>query len=347
MTQQLSSIAIRLAESGMVPDRLLKAGISYACGRRLRELKRVHRAAPEYQYQHFLNLLNKSPVAESTDKANEQHYELPPDFFGCVLGPRLKYSCCEWGPGVENLGDAEQAALKTVVLRSELMSGQQILELGCGWGSLSLYLAERFPTANITAVSNSHGQRMYIEHICNIRRITNLQVITADINTFKAERQYDRIVSVEMFEHVRNYSKLFGQIRNWLKDDGKLFVHVFSHSDFPYIFETDGAKNWMGRYFFTGGIMPSHDLLVKAQDSLRLENQWRISGTNYAQTADAWLANLDRNKIAILRVLTTIYGEEESKLWFQRWRMFFIACRELFAYRGGSEWGVSHHLFVK
>ena len=300
---------------------------------------------PETTFQLFLDRLRSSSIAESTLEANQQHYELPPEFFELILGPRRKYSGCEWPEGVTSLEQAELTALETVVTRSGLSDGQSILELGCGWGSLSLYLAERFPTSKILAVSNSTPQRHFIEAEAKRRSLGNLTVLTADINEFEPHSRFDRILTIEMLEHVRNYPVLFGRIRDWLVPDGRLFVHVFRHKDFAYTFEAEGSENWMGRHFFTGGVMPSHDLLIRVQSSLSLEQSWQINGTNYARTADAWLRNLNANRIGVEKVLEKHYGTEHSRVWLNRWRMFFIACRELFGFKDGSEWGVSHYLF--
>lgn len=347
MNETFSRIAISLAESGKISDSLVSFGIERACAQRLRQIQRQYSQDPEGELAKFIDQLNRAPIAENTDEANQQHYELPPEFFELVLGPRKKYSGCEWPSGVSTLEEAETTALETIVSRAEIEAGHSILELGCGWGSLTLYLAERFPTSNIVAVSNSARQREYIESQCKKRKIKNVRVITADINHFEPQSQFDRIVTIEMLEHVRNYSALFAKIKNWLAPNGKLFVHIFRHKEFAYLFETEGSQNWMGRHFFTGGVMPSHDLLIKAQDSLKIEQQWQVNGVNYSRTADAWLVNMTRNQAEILNILRTVYNSEEVELWYQRWRMFFIACRELFGFAEGAEWGVSHYLFVK
>ncbi|MFM9874543.1 MAG: SAM-dependent methyltransferase [Fimbriimonadaceae bacterium] len=345
MNDSINTLAISLAEKGAVPDFLLSFGIERACGQRLREVRAQYSDDPASEFDRFLTQLDMAPIAESTDEANEQHYELPPEFFQLILGPRRKYSGCEWPKGVTTLADAEVAALKTVVARADIRPGQRILELGCGWGSLCLYLAEKFPSCEIVTVSNSAGQRGFIESVCVERGFSNLKVITADINEFEPDGTFDRVVTIEMLEHVRNYSELFARIKAWLAVDGKLFVHVFRHKDFAYLFETEGSQNWMGRHFFTGGVMPSHDLLIRAQDSLDIIESWQVNGTNYALTADAWLDNMTRNRTAIMRVLDAHYGATESSIWYQRWRMFFMACRELFGFDEGMEWGVSHYLF--
>ena len=345
MKEVINRIAISLAESGKIPDSLVSYGIERACAQRLREIRGQYSQDPAGELAKFIEHLNQAPIAESTKEANQQHYELPPEFFELVLGPRKKYSGCEWSTGVSTLEEAEKVALDTVVSRAEIEPGQTILELGCGWGSLTLFMAEKSPTVAIVAVSNSASQREYIESQCRIRNLKNVRVVTADINVFEPKTRFDRIVTVEMLEHVRNYSALFAKIRNWLADDGKLFVHIFRHKDFAYLFETEGSQNWMGRHFFTGGVMPSHNLLMKAQDSLAIEREWEINGMNYAQTADAWLDNMSRNQAQIMNVLESVYGSQNAAKWYQRWRMFFIACRELFGFAEGTEWGVSHYLF--
>lgn len=347
MNETISTAAIALAEAGKIPDYLLSYGIERACAQRLKEVQFQYADDPQGELSRFIAQLESSPIAEATHEANEQHYELPPEFFGLILGPRRKYSGCEWSSGVTTLEEAELGALKTVAERAGIREGQRILELGCGWGSLCLYLAEQFPGSEIVSISNSSGQRKYIESQCIARKISNLTVITKDINDFQPEGKFDRIVTIEMLEHVRNYAALFTRIRDWLNSEGRLFVHVFRHKDYAYLFETEGSQNWMGRHFFTGGVMPSHNLLIKAQNSLEILQTWQVNGTNYALTADAWLDNMTRNRSLLLPILAKRYGSGEEKIWFQRWRMFFIACRELFGFAEGTEWGVSHYLFRK
>jgi cyclopropane-fatty-acyl-phospholipid synthase len=287
--------------------------------------------------------LRQSPIALQTAAANAQHYEVPAGFFQYALGPRLKYSSCWWPEEVQDLETAEAAMLALTGERAELDFAQDILELGCGWGSLTLWMAEFYPDARIVVVSNSHSQREFIEARCQERGFGNVQVITADINEFAIDRRFDRIVSVEMFEHLRNYQTLMERIHGWLKPGGKLFVHIFTHRTLAYPFATEGEDNWMGRYFFTGGLMPSRELLLRFRGALELEEQWHLNGRHYQRTLEAWLVNQDRHRAHILPLFRETYGPDDAERWFQRWRVFFMACAELFGYRNGEEWGVSHY----
>jgi cyclopropane-fatty-acyl-phospholipid synthase len=277
--------------------------------------------------------------------ANQQHYELPPEFFAAILGPRRKYSCCYFTSDNSTLAEAEEEALAATCQRAELADGQEILELGCGWGSLSLWMAERYPHSRITAVSNSTPQRHFIEAVALSRGFGNLCVIAADMNDFSPGKQtFDRVVSVEMFEHMRNYDRLLGRIASWLRPRAKLFIHIFCHRSLSYPFEMDGAANWMGRHFFTGGIMPSADLLKQFDRSLNVTRQYSWNGQHYQRTAEAWLANLDARREEALGILAAVHGASESHRWLNRWRMFFLAVSELFGYAGGDEWHVAHYL---
>jgi cyclopropane-fatty-acyl-phospholipid synthase len=341
----IQHLALRLAENGTVPDRVIRAGIRRACRARLTALELEFGRDCEAGMRRFLAKLGSAAIAEQPDAANAQHYELPQEFFGLVLGPHRKYSACVWEQG-DTLGDAEQRALSQVCARAELEDGHRILELGCGWGSLSLFMAQQFPNASITAVSNSASQRRYISQAAQARGLTNLEVLTADINTFSPKAGFDRIVTVEMLEHVRNYACLFERMRGWLKPDGLLFIHIFRHLRYPYLFETEGAGNWLGRHFFTGGVMPSHDLFCHVQNAFLQQRHWFQDGTHYQRTADAWLANLNAERAEALRILGQHYGTQKAAVWYQRWRIFMMACSELFGYAGGSEWGVSHYLFA-
>jgi cyclopropane-fatty-acyl-phospholipid synthase len=336
-----------LAERGLLPDALLRLGIRRLCAQRLAEERAGGAERETMRFARRLDGLRHSPVAIHTDAANAQHYELPATFFEHCLGPRLKYSCCHYPRGDETLAEAEEAMLALYGERAELADGQDILELGCGWGSLTLWMAERYPRARIVAVSNSHGQRRHIEAQCRARGLDNVQVLTHDANTLLLERaRFDRCVSVEMFEHMRNYEALLGRIAGWLRPGGKLFVHIFVHRTLMYPFETEGEGNWMGRHFFTGGLMPSADTLLWFQRDLAIERRWLVDGTHYQRTAEQWLQRQDAQREAVLDVLGAAYGQH-ARLWFQRWRMFWMACAELFGYDGGREWMVAHYRFAR
>lgn len=341
------SMGILLAEKGLLPDFLIRHGI-----RRLQQqrLDRENVGSCEVQNRMkraFIDHMDTSPVALHTKEVNDQHYELPPEFFQYVMGEHLKYSCCFFETGSETLSDAEAAMLAKTCERAALEDGQDVLELGCGWGSLTLWMASHYPNSQITAVSNSTPQRLYIEGQCEARGLSNVVVITSDMNDFEAIEVYDRVVSVEMFEHLRNYRVMLHRIAGWLKEDGQVFIHVFTHRDFPYQFETTGENDWMGKLFFTGGIMPSDDLFLYFQDDVSIIDHWAVDGRHYAKTADAWLANMDRHKTEILNILGDHYGEAERDVWFQRWRIFFLACSELWGFNEGQEWWVSQYRFSK
>jgi cyclopropane-fatty-acyl-phospholipid synthase len=338
---------VHFAETGMAPDWLVRAGIRTLIRQRLREENRKNIKGMDGQGRAFLDILKKSPVAVDTRAANEQHYEVPPDFFLHALGKRLKYSCCYYPSGQESLDQAEELMLALTCERAQVHNGLDILELGCGWGSLTLWMAEHYPSARITAVSNSKPQREFILERCRKQGFGNVQVITADMNDFGTEKRFDRILSIEMFEHMRNYEVLLERITSWMKPEGKLFIHIFCHREHAYLYETEGAANWMGRYFFTGGIMPSYDLLFQFQNSVAIEEHWRIDGQHYQKTAEQWLENMDRQRNRIMPVFRATYGKRDATRWFQRWRIFFMACAELWGYRGGKEWLVAHYLFRK
>lgn len=332
-------------ERRLLPDLVIRRGIRSLLKARLSAEDRGNIEADRAAERDFIETLRRSPIAVATDEANLQHYELPPDFFRLVLGARLKYSCCLFVEGVDSLDAAEEAMLELTCRRAEIEDGMEILELGCGWGALTLWMAESYPHCSITAISNSLLQQEHIRSECEKRGLTNVRLIKADMNDFISERRYDRVVSLEMFEHMRNYQALLARISTWLKSGGKLFVHIFCHARYAYFFETEGTGNWMGKYFFTGGIMPSDHLLLYFQDHVVLEDHWRVSGVHYQKTAEAWLGNLDKNQNLAMAALQAAYGTLEAKRWLQRWRIFFMACAELWGFHGGREWWVSHYLF--
>ena len=341
LTQKL----IDLTENGYAPDFLVRFGIRQLLAKRLSNEDQGDCQRNQAHLETLLNQFSMGPVAPVPEKANEQHYEVPASVFEKMLGRHFKYSCCYWGTGVTCLDQAEQDALLETCARADLQDGMDILELGCGWGSLSLWMAEKYPNAKITSVSNSASQRGFIERLAKERSISNLQVITRDMNDFDAEGEYDRVVSIEMFEHMRNYRELMRRVSKWLRPDGKLFVHIFCHRSLTYEFVDQGASDWMSRYFFSGGVMPSDDLLLRFQEDLSLETQWRWSGVHYEKTSNAWVANMDRHRDGIMPILAETYGESDATRWFYRWRLFYLACAELFGYNRGQEWWVSHYLF--
>jgi cyclopropane-fatty-acyl-phospholipid synthase len=340
-----SSTVLDWSERGLLPDSVIRAGIRRLCRQRLKDINATDVEKLGQDLQAFVQSMNQSEIALIPEAANEQHYEVRPEFFDEVLGKHAKYSCCFWSNETNDLTQAEAAALKITCQRAEIKDGMTVLDLGCGWGSLSLWIAEHYPGCRVHSVSNSRPQGDHIRFLAREHGLNNIQVITRDMNDFIPEEKYDRIVSVEMFEHMRNYRELFARISQWLNDEGKFFMHIFCHRDAAYEFLDEGPSDWMGRHFFSGGIMPSDDLSLWFQEDLKLLKKYRWSGKHYEKTANAWLANIDSNRSAVLSILAQTYGEEEAGRWFQRWRIFFMACAELFAFNEGSEWFVSHYLF--
>jgi cyclopropane-fatty-acyl-phospholipid synthase len=334
-------------EAGRAPDRVVRYGIRRLIKQRLADIAEGDCERSAEALEHFVAAMADAPVAPLAERANDQHYELPPALFAAALGPHRKYSCCHWPPGVGTLAEAERLALEATCARAELADGQRILELGCGWGSLTLFMAARYPQARILAVTNSAPQRDHVTAAAAERGLRNVRVIVADMNSFAAPEPVDRIVSVEMFEHMRNYAVLFERVASWLVRDGRFFMHVFCHRDTPYEFVDTGPADWMSRYFFAGGMMPSDDLPLRFQKHLALERRWRWSGAHYQKTAESWLANFDAQPAVVGAALAAAYGATQVEQWRQRWRMFFMACAELFGYDSGQEWYVSHYLFKR
>ena len=343
----LSKLAIYLSERGLMPDFIIRAGIRHLCKQRLREIASNNCELASEMRTQFFQDMKIAPIAPLPEMANAQHYEVPAEFFNLTLGKHRKYSSCYWPSGVSDLDESEASALQTTCQHADLQNGQTILELGCGWGSLSLWMAEHYPDSQITSVSNSNSQREFILAEAAKRNLKNLNVITCDMNHFAIDQTFDRIVSVEMFEHMRNYQVLFEKLNQWLKPQGKFFMHIFCHRDVPYAFEVKGDDDWMSQFFFSGGFMPSDDTPIQFQQHLKILKQWRWDGTHYEKTANAWLQNIDRNASQITPVLESCYGHDQVQIWRQRWRIFFMACAELFGFNQGQDWWVAHYLFEK
>ena len=349
----MPSLSLRLLERDLLPDAVIRFGIRRLLAERLRDERRGDVEAQQASLMRLVERLRESPVAIATREANEQHYEVPTAFFEQVLGPHLKYSSCYYRAGATSLGEAEAAMLGLTCERARLRDGEDILELGCGWGSLTLWMAAHYPGARITAVSNSRTQKDFIDARAAERGLRNVEVITCDANVldFPAGRRFDRVVSVEMFEHMRNYETLLRRIAGWMRPEATLFVHIFTHKELAYPFEVtgsgDGPGDWMSKYFFTGGIMPSDDLLLYFQSDLQVREHWHVPGRHYQQTAEAWLTNMDRARASILPLFESTYGRADARKWWVYWRVFFMSCAELWGYRGGEEWIVSHYLFQR
>ncbi len=354
-----------LLEKNQLPDFLIRFGMRRLLSQKLDQENSGREEAQKKRFNDFVKTLMKSPITVHTQDANRQHYELPTEFFKFILGRHMKYSGGYWRPPTKFPGSqpayrepnphaklsgldlSEKDMLEMSIERAEIYNGMNILELGCGWGSMCLYLAEHFPDCRITALSNSSTQREYIQDKALKKKLTNLTVLTADIAEFESDQTFDRVVSVEMFEHVRNYQLLFQKISRWLRPEGKLFVHIFCHKRFAYAYDHTDPSDWIAQHFFTGGIMPSENLFAEFSEHLKIQYHWRVDGTHYQKTCRAWLKNMDRHKKEIWPILEKTYGKDDALKWWVRWRVFFMACEELFGFKRGSEWFVGHYLFVK
>lgn len=336
-----------LVEKDRVPDFIIRKNIRKLLTQRLQEVNRGSTEAQQAQLMQLIEELKRSEIAINTKDTDDQHNELPTEFYQYCLGRHLKYSCGFWKKGVTDLDTSERDMLQLTCERADLHDGQEVLELGCGWGSLSLYMAVNYPKSKFIAVSDSQSHKRYIDEQVQKRGITNLIALTEDINDFTLNQTFDRVVSVELFEHMRNYQKLLKKISGFLKMDGKLFVHLFSHKEFAYKFEGGDESDWMSKYFFTGGIMPSSHLLLYFNDHVTVEKHWHVNGTHYSKTAEAWLQNMDKHKKEIIPLFIQTYGEEKALKWWVYWRIFYIACSELWGYNNGDEWMISHYLFNK
>jgi len=338
--------AIHWVEQGLVPDRVVRIGIRRLLEARIAELGSHDAQQSAALTQEFVRAMDGAELAPRPEMANRQHYELPAAFFDLVLGGHRKYSCAWWPDGTDTLDEAEAAALAVTCERAELADGQDILELGCGWGSLTLWMARHYPASRITALSNSLPQRQFIEAQARAAGLDNVRVLTCDFNVFHTGERFDRVVSVEMFEHLRNWPRAFANVARWLRPQGRFFMHVFAHRDAPYPFVERDASDWMSKYFFTGGMMPSDDLVLHCQDDLRLLHRWRWDGRHYQRTAEAWLRNMDDRHDQILPLFQDTYGREAA-IWWTRWRLFFLSVSELFGFDAGQRWWVSHYLLEK
>jgi cyclopropane-fatty-acyl-phospholipid synthase len=342
--------AIRLVEKGLVPQPLVRRGIRGLLEQRLKEERARHAPDREAALRAWALELARSEVAPLPQKANEQHYEVPPRFFELALGARLKYSSCYYPDADTTLDEAEEAMLALTAQRAQLADGQDVLELGCGWGSLTLWMAEKFPASRITAVSNSAPQRRFIEARAKERGFTNVEIVTCDMNVFTTQKRFDRLVTVEMFEHMRNWPTLLRRVRSWLRDDARMFMHVFAHARFAYPFVAKDESDWMSRHFFSGGQMPAADqtdfFVGEAAIPFELEQRWIVPGTHYARTSEHWLQNIERRREEVLELFAATYGKGDANMWYQRWRVFFLACAELFAWDAGREWVVAHQCFA-
>lgn len=335
-----------MVSRGLIPDFIIRTGIRKLLKDRLKEITPKPPQSIEDAKKRFVDMMKSSPLAVQTRDANEQHYEVPTEFYLYALGPNLKYSCAYFEDG-DSLSQAETKMLERTVSMARIQPGDKVLELGCGWGSLTLFMAKKFPTCQITAVSNSATQKAFIDQKAKERGLNNIKIITQDMNNFDTEERFDRVVSVEMFEHMRNYDILLSKISNWLNDKGTLFVHIFVHRSTPYLFEVKDNSDWMSKYFFSGGMMPSDDIFNFFPERFTLKEQVRYNGVHYSKTSEKWLNNMDRNKNKIMDIFKNHYGSKEADKWFEYWRIFFMACSELWKFDEGKEWFVSHYLLEK
>jgi cyclopropane-fatty-acyl-phospholipid synthase len=343
----LMRLMVSALERGYLPDGIIRLGMRFLLWRSLKEFSQGSLQQRQERLMKFVEHMRQGPIAIHTQEANQQHYEVPTEFFQYCLGTHLKYSGCLFQTPQDSLDQAEEAMLELYLQRAQLIDGQQVLELGCGWGSLTLFMAKRFPNSRITAVSNSVTQKAYIYQQAQLRGIGNITVITCDINQLELEQRFDRIVSVEMFEHMRNWGALFEKVGQWLAEEGKFFLHIFTHRQYAYYYESNNPLDFIGRYFFTGGIMPSDQLPLYFQQYLRIVNHWHVDGMHYSLTAREWLKNMDKHQDEIMPLLASVYGQDQALKWWHYWRVFYMACEELWGYRLGQEWLVSHYLFVK
>lgn len=332
-----------LLATDLVPEPIIRFGIRRMLAQKLREEASPSAAAEQQKIASFVQELQNMPIAVETDAANKQHYEVPTAFYQLVLGPRLKYSCALWSDETKTLEQAEIAMLDLYIERAGIANGQTILELGCGWGSLSLYLAERFPESRVTGLSNSATQKQFIDSRAKELGLTNLTILTANIVHFDTTEKFDRILSIEMFEHMKNYKLLLSKVRRWLKDDGQLFIHIFTHKKYAYHYINRDGNDWLTEYFFTGGTMPSDDLLTYFDEDMKVDRQWVVNGKHYSRTSQEWLRNMYKNSDAVKALFRQVYGQEYIK-WYAWWKLFFLACAELWGYADGNEWIVSHYL---